>query len=93
MEGPITSPRRRLNPLDPSGGPFRAVVGGPLSGLGRVLASDERAAAEENDAAHQHGQRHDLSGESQRLEDQPFPEEHDAEQAGNERVDDSQARL
>jgi hypothetical protein len=68
-------------------------VDGPRSGLRRVLASDERAAAEKNDAADQHSQRYDLSGESQRFEDQSLPEEHDAEQAGDERVDDGETRL
>ena len=62
-------------------------------GLGRVLTSDKRAAAEKNDAAYQEGQRHQLSSQGDRLEDQPLPEEHDAKHAGHEGVDDCESRL
>ena len=60
---------------------------------GRVLASDKRAAAEKDDAAHQEGERDQLSGQGDRFEDQPLPEEHNAEQAGDEGIDDGQTRL
>src|ERR1700689_4847033 len=72
----VTSPRCCPNPLTPSIDPLGAVVGGLRASFGSVLPSDKRAAAEKNHTAHQEDQRHQLSSQDHRLEDQPLPEEH-----------------
>ena len=89
----VTPPGCRPDPLTPTCQRLGAVVGGLPASLGSVLASDKRAAAEKNDTAHQEGQRHQLPSQDDRLEDQPLPEEDDAEQAGDEGVDDGQTGL